>query len=186
MHPDSAAGTFRRGPFSDGPCGRAGHPCSGAAPTSPPQRARAGRPVLRGDVLAVAVAGRAEIETWLRVRGPSGASGVPPWLTGVGRLLAVSLAPWSCWWLTRRRAECAGRGRGGWKPKWGPSRREGDRLGQGWAETGPGGACPRREGRTGGGDSTESASPSPSPYTQEPRLRRWWGSGGADWLYVAE
>lgn len=142
---------------------------------------------MRGDVLAVAVAGRAEIGTWLRVRGPSGASGVPPWLTGVGRLLAVSLVPWSGWWFTRRRAEYAGRGRGGWKPKWGSSRSEGDRLRRGWAETGPGGAWPRREGRTEGGDSPESASPSPPPYTLEPRLR-WCvgGSGGADWLYVAE
>lgn len=58
---------------------------------------------MRGDVLAVAVAGRAEIGTWLRVRGPFGASGVPPWLAGVGRLLAVSLAPWSGWWMSRRR-----------------------------------------------------------------------------------
>lgn len=48
---------------------------------------------MRGDVLAVAVAGRAEIGTWLRVKGPSGLSGVPPWLAGVGRLVAVSLAP---------------------------------------------------------------------------------------------
>lgn len=183
MHTDSAAGTFRRGPLSDGPCGRAGHPRSGAAPTYPPQRARAGRPALRGDVLAAAVAGRAEIGTWLRVRGPSEASGVPPWLTGVGRLLAVSLAPLGSWWLSRRRAECAGRGRGGWKPKWGPSWREGDRLGR--AETGPGGAWPRREGRTGGGDSPESASP-PLPNLPTPWSPGCAGGGELIGCYAAE
>lgn len=102
---------------------------------------------MRGDVLAVAVAGRAEIGTWLRVRGPFGASGVPPWLAGVGRLLAVSLAPWSGWWMSRRLGECAGRSQGRWKPKWEPSRREGNRLGQGWAESRLSRAAPGLGGR---------------------------------------
>lgn len=102
---------------------------------------------MRGDVLAVAVAGRAEIGTWLRVRGPFRASGVPPWLAGVGRLLAVSLVPWSGWWLSRRRAECTGRGQEGWKPKWEPSKREGDRLGQGSAESRLSRAAPGLGGR---------------------------------------
>lgn len=179
MHTDSAAGTFRRGPLSDGPCGRAGHPRSGAAPTSPPQRARAGRPALRGDVLAVAVAGRAEIGTWLRVRGPSGASGVPPWLTGVGRLLAISLAPLRTWWLSRRRAECAGRGRRGWKPS-------GDRAGgreTGWAELRRG-----REAPGLGGRGAREAETVPS-QRRPPNLPAPWspgfaggGGGGAHWL----
>lgn len=57
---------------------------------------------MRGDVLAVAVAGRAEIGTWLRVRGPAGASGGPaladwggPMARGLPRSLEwlVALAP---------------------------------------------------------------------------------------------
>lgn len=102
---------------------------------------------MRGDVLAVAVAGRAEIGTWLSLRGPFGTWGFPPWLAEVGRLLAVSLAPWSGGWLSRRRSECAGRGQGGWKPKWEPSRREGDRLGQDWAELRLSRAAPGLGGR---------------------------------------
>lgn len=127
----------------------------------------------------MAVAGRAEIETWLRVRGPFGASGVPPWLARVGRLLAVSLAPWSDWWLSRCRSECAGRGQVGWKPKWEPSRREADRLGQGWAESRQSRAAPSLRGRGAQEAETvpcQSFPPAPSPNTLEPGLL--WEVGG--------